>query len=170
MFAFSAELTATVPSINIVARATSALPQKYRVTVARRVSDISPGFHVLPLDVCSCTKSVCSCTFRPVSPVRHRAGQTTETDYKRLMKEMELYGTAFQGLKIRSRCLDYVMPQEHCSAHVKDTLSTLVVEQKNEDGKTRPVYRAAPGKLSQVFKRNDNQSQPATPLVSQICL
>ena len=38
------------------------------------------------------------------------------------MKEMELYGTAFQGLKIRSRCLDYVMPQEHCSAHVKDTL------------------------------------------------
>lgn len=67
------------------------------------------------------------------------------------MKEMELYGTAFQGLKIRSRCLDYVMPQEHCSAHVKDTLSTLVVEQKNEDGKTRPVYRAAPGKLSQVL-------------------
>jgi len=65
------------------------------------------------------------------------------------MKEMELYGTAFQGLKIRSRCLDYAMPQEHCSAHVKDTLSTLVVEQKNEDGKTRPVYRAAPGKLSQ---------------------
>merc|ERR1711966_190437 len=51
------------------------------------------------------------------------AGQTTETDYKRLMKEMELYGTAFQGLKIRSRCLDYAMPQEHCSAHVKDTLS-----------------------------------------------
>ena len=83
------------------------------------------------------------------------------------MKEMELYGTAFQGLKIRSRCLDYVMPQEHCSAHVKDTLSTLVVEQKNEDGKTRPVYRAAPGKLSQVFKSDDIQSQPATPLVSQ---
>ena len=83
------------------------------------------------------------------------------------MKEMELYGTAFQGLKIRSRCLDYAMPQEHCSAHVKDTLSTLVVEQKNEDGKTRPVYRAAPGKLSQVFRSDDIQSQPATPLVSQ---
>jgi len=36
------------------------------------------------------------------------SGQASETDYKRLMKEMELFGIAFSSLAIRSRCLDYI--------------------------------------------------------------
>eukprot|EP00277_Geminigera_cryophila_P045307 CAMPEP_0173069722 /NCGR_PEP_ID=MMETSP1102-20130122/8185_1 /TAXON_ID=49646 /ORGANISM="Geminigera sp., Strain Caron Lab Isolate" /LENGTH=324 /DNA_ID=CAMNT_0013937843 /DNA_START=394 /DNA_END=1368 /DNA_ORIENTATION=+ len=77
------------------------------------------------------------------------AGQASETDYKRLMKEMELFGIAFSSLAIRSRCLDYIKPKEHCSAHVRSTLTTLVVEQKTEDGKTVGMYRAANGVLSE---------------------
>jgi hypothetical protein len=82
------------------------------------------------------------------------AGKTSETEFKRLMKEMELYGQAFEGLAIRSRCLDYSdsMPKQHCSAHVTKTLTTTVVEQKSADGKLVGMYRAAEAVLSQTLQ------------------
>ncbi len=57
-------------------------------------------------------------------------------------------GSAFEGLPIRSRCLEYETPKEHCSAHVRATLSTSVVDQKSDEGKTVPMYRAAAGVLT----------------------
>jgi hypothetical protein len=58
-------------------------------------------------------------------------------------------GSAFEGLPIRSRCLEFEPPKQHCSAHVRATLSTSVVEQKSDEGKTVPMYRAAAGVLAE---------------------
>jgi hypothetical protein len=52
-------------------------------------------------------------------------------------------------LPIRSRCLDYEKPKEHCSVHVKNTLATQVVEQKSDEGKTVPIYRSSEGLVSE---------------------
>jgi len=57
---------------------------------------------VVRLDGTSTPECDCPCVCTGII-----AGKTSETEYKRHMKEMELFGQAFEGLAIRSRCLDY---------------------------------------------------------------
>ena len=80
------------------------------------------------------------------------AGAHTDTDYKTIMKSIELYGIAYLNMKITSRCRDYSLPQGFCSVHY-DTPSAQIVAQKNADGSTVPMLRVANSNLTISVQR-----------------
>jgi hypothetical protein len=75
------------------------------------------------------------------------AGGRSDAESKSILKSIELYGVAYLNMKIRSRCLDYSMPQGFCSVHY-DTPSGEIVSQKNADGSTVPILRVANSNLT----------------------
>uniref|UniRef100_A0A7S0HLX9 Cellulase n=1 Tax=Hanusia phi TaxID=3032 RepID=A0A7S0HLX9_9CRYP len=76
------------------------------------------------------------------------AGTSSNEDFSRLMKQYELYGMAFEGLNISSRCKKYDVPSSPCSVHYADTITSTVVSEKRSDGKSVTVARVSLNVLS----------------------
>jgi len=111
-------------SINTAVSVTSALQKRFPATGALQVL---PLFQTIPFLFSATVCPLCTATqYALCQAAQQRAywkwvtnsGQASETDYKRLMKEMELFGSAFQGLAIRSRCLDYIKVFSICIYYI----------------------------------------------------